>query len=174
MATAASVHLDLTGATRLYPQASTWVWGGELALALDRGAWRGLVAGALLGRDHEESAGVVALRSWWLSFGFARIFDVGPTRLFLGPVIEVGWGTVNGESRQAGVEAHDGEAWLVEMGLRAGARHPLGRGWELAATLGAGKVVRGLDAEVDGRRVMAVRGLALAASLGVGWGRPLR
>jgi hypothetical protein len=174
VATPARVHAVLTGATRLYPQTSTFVWGGELELAVDRGAWRGLVAGALLGKDHEESAGVVALRSWWLSFGLVRTFDFGPTGLFLGPAIEVGWGTVKGDSRQAGVEAHDGEAWLAAIGLRAGARHPLGRGWELAATLGVGEVMRGLDAEVDSRRVMAVRGLAIAGSLGIGWGRPLR
>lgn len=169
-----ALRATLAGATRIYPQTSTFTWGGELGLALDRGSWTALAAAALLGRDHAESAGLVAFRSWWLSVGLARVAAWRNVRLFVGPVVEGGWGTVKGQSREPGVAAHEGQAWLAALGVRAGARAPLGRGWEWAATLGAAGVVRGLDADVDGRRVMAARGLALEASLGVAWGRSLR
>jgi hypothetical protein len=148
----------------------TRLWGGGLALAVDRGRWRaGLDLDAASGRREVGLGAIdVTLASARMAVG-PRLL-AGPSALDLGLVGELGWGHIDGQPGQAGVSAGSGSGLTIAVGARAAIEAPAGRSVRARLAVEAGAVARSLTGTENGAPAAGVSGAYLLVAAGIGTG----
>jgi hypothetical protein len=152
---------------RAYPSAHTLLWGGRLAMALDRGRWRGeLDLGAAVG-SRQVSLGTVDVTLAAAALAVGPRLRAGAFAFDLGAVGELGWARIDGEPGRADVTAGSGSGLIAAFGARAAAEAPTTRSLRLRLVVEAGGVARRLTGDVNDVEAAGISGAYVRLGVGL-------
>jgi hypothetical protein len=155
---------------RAYAGTRTVLWGGRLALSLDRGRWRGALALGAARGERQVSLGTIDVTLASAGLVFARRFVTGAWAFDVGPAGELGLGRVDGQTGQVGVTAGSGSGLTATLGAAVGAEAPAGRSLRVRVAIEAGGVLRRLTGAENGADAAGISGAYVGLDVGVGTG----
>ncbi len=166
------VHVDAAAVGRFFPAYGTAVVGPSVAVSV--GVSRSipirarLDASALFGTSYDPLGSIaVALVGGGAALVAAR--RAGPLDVEVGPRLSVAWGEASGRaSDTATTTAGSGSAAIVDLTAVVALHVSLGGAYAASVTSEIGGVLKGLDAEADGRRSAGFGGPVAGVAIGLG------
>jgi hypothetical protein len=152
---------------RAYPGAHTVLWGGRVAMALDRARWRGELDLGAAGGSRQVSLGRVDVTLAAAGLAVGPRFRAGAWAFDLGAVGELGWARIDGEPGQGGVTAGSGSGLTAAFGARAGAEAPASRSLRFRLVVEAGGVARRLTGDVNDVEAAGISGPYVRLGVGL-------
>ena len=152
---------------RGYPTRGTVLLGAQLSVGVATTRWHATLAvDGALGRPSVD-LGAVTVGMVSAAGTAGPRFSVGRAALDVGASLSGGWAWVRGEPDVAGVSAGSGGGFVAAAGVRLAVQAPATHWLRFHAAGEAGAVLRGLDADVDGRAAAGIAGAYVSIAAGV-------